>query len=180
MEGKNLSKPSIANVLSGLKTRLNDKNLLTVQSSNGHLFDMSFKFYAPVDEEVLNSYENLPEDYKSFLHLHNGAEFFSWEYGTSFSVYSLEESLSILEKVKTGDYVPMENKDDWFPIGHVQDIGGLYIDLTSEKNYLILMGIPVYDLLCDFPTWLDRMIRVNGENYWEWASKEWESLCENM
>lgn len=168
-----MSKPSIANVLSGLKTRLGDTNLLTIQSSDGHLFDMSFKFNAPVDEDVLNSYKNLPEDYKSFLRLHNGAAFFSWDYGTLFSIYSLEESLSILERVKSGDYVPMENKDDWFPIGYVQDIGGLYINLLSDKNYLILMGIPVYDLLCDFPTWLDRMIRVNGEMYWEWASKEW-------
>ncbi len=166
-----MSKPSIANVLSGLETRLSDKHSLTIQSSDGCLFDMSFKFNAPVDEDVINSFESLPEGYKSFLRLHNGADFFCWEYGTLFSIYSLEESLSMLEKVKTGDYVPMENKDDWFPIGHVQDIGGLYIDLTSDKNHLILMGIPVYDLLCDFPTWLDRMIRVNGEMYWEWASK---------
>ena len=167
-----MPKPSIANVLSGLKARLNDMNSLTIQSSNGNLFDMSFKFNTPVDEDVLNSYKNLPEDYKSFLRLHNGAHFFSWEYGTSFSIHSLEESLSILEKVKTGVYVPMEKKDDWFPIGHVQDIGGLYIDLSSDKKYLILMGITVYDLLCDLPTWLDRMMRVNGEKYWEWASKE--------
>ena len=68
--------------------------------------------------------------------------------------------------------MPIEHKDDWFPIGYVQDIGGVYIDLSSDKNYLILMGITIFDLLCDFPTWLDRMIRVNGENYWEWASKE--------
>lgn len=66
----------------------------------------------------------------------------------------------------------MEYKDDWFPIGYVEDICGLYIDLSSDKNHLILKGIAVYDLLCDFSTWLDRMIRVNGEMYWEWASKE--------
>ena len=172
MEDKNLSKPSFANVLNGLKTRLNDTNLLTIQSSDGHLYNMSFKFNAPVDEDVINSTENLPEDYKNFLRLHNGADFFSWEYGTSFYIYSLEEALSVLEKVKTGIYVPMEYKDDWFPIGYVQDIGGVYIDLSSDKNYLILMGIPVYELLCDFPTWLDRMIRANGEMYWEWAGKE--------
>ena len=167
-----MSKPKFENVLNGLKTRLSDTNMLTIQSSDGHLFDMSFKFNAPVDEEVINSHENLPEAYKSFLRLHNGAQFFTWEYGTSFSIYSLEESLSILEDVKKGVYVPIENKDDWFPIGYVQDIGGVYIDLSSHRNYLILMGIPVYDLLCDFPTWLDRMIRVNGEKCWEWASKE--------
>lgn len=177
MEGKNLSKPSFANILDALKSRLNDTNLLTIQSTDGSLFNMSFKFNAPVNEEVINSYGNLPEDYKSFLLLHNGAEFFSWEYGTMFYIYSLEESLSILERVKSGDFVPMENKDDWYPIGYVQDIGGLYIDFSSNKNYLILMGIPVYELLCDFPTWLDRMIRVNGERYWEWASKELKKEC---
>ena len=133
---------------------------------------MRFKFNTPVDEDVINSYENLPDDYKSFLRLHNGADFFSWEYGTLFSIYSLEDSQAILEEIKKGFYVPIEHKDDWFPIGYVQDIGGVYIDLSSDKNYLILMGIPVYELLCDFPTWLDRMIRVNGEMYWEWAGKE--------
>ena len=172
MEGKNLSKPSFANVLSGLKTRLSATNLLTIQSSDGHLYDMRFKFNAPVDEDVINSYENLPDDYKSFLRLHNGADFFSWEYGTVFSIYSLEDSQAILEEIKKGFYVSIEHKDDWFPIGYVQDIGGVYIDLSSDKNYLILLGIPIYELLCDFPTWLDRMIRVNGEMYWEWAGKE--------
>ena len=126
----------------------------------GHLYDMRFKFNAPVDEDVINSYENLPDDYKSFLRLHNGADFFSWEYGTLFSIYSLRVAIHI------------EHKDDWFPIGYVQDLGGVYIDLSSDKNYLILLGITIYELLCDFPTWLDRMIRVNGEMYWEWAGKE--------
>lgn len=169
-----MTKPSIPNVLNGLKNRLSDTNSLTIQSSDGHLFDMSFKFNPPIDEDVLSTYGSLPEDYKNYLRLHNGTKFFSWEYGTLFGIHSLEEALGILEKVKTGEYVPMEYKDDWFPIGYVQDIGGLYIDLSTDKNHLILMDIPVYDLLCDFPTWLDRMIRVNGEMYWEWASKEFE------
>ncbi|MBH0171538.1 MAG: SMI1/KNR4 family protein [Bacillota bacterium] len=167
-----MTKPSIPNVLNGLKNRLGDRNSLTIQSSGGHLFDMSFTFNPPIDEDVLSTYESLPEDYKNYLRLHNGTKFFSWEYGTLFGIHSLEESLGILEKVKTGEYVPMKYKDDWFPIGYFQDIGGLYIDLSTDKNHLILLGIPVYDLLCDFPTWLDRMIRVNGEIYWEWTSKE--------
>ena len=98
--------------------------------------------------------------------------FFVWEYGTAFSIYSLQEALSVLEKVKTGEYVPYEYKDNWFPIGYVQDIGGLYIDCSTEKSHVVLMSISIYALLCDFPTWLDRMIRVNGEKYWEWVSKE--------
>ncbi|MFC7370771.1 hypothetical protein ACFQPF_03685 [Fictibacillus iocasae] len=167
-----MRKPSISNVLSGLKTRLDYKNSLTIQSSDGHLFDMSFIFNHPIDEAVLRIYENVPEDYKNYLRLHDGTKFFSSEYGALFGIYSLEEALGIVEKVKMGEYVPMEYKDVWFPIGYVQDIGGLYIDLSTDNHHLIVVGISIYDLLCDFPTWLDRMIRVNGEIYWEWASKE--------
>jgi len=167
-----VSKQKFELILNGLKTRLGDANLLTVQSSDGHLFDMSCIFYDPINEEMLSSYVQLPDDYKNFLRLHNGANFFVWEYGTTFSIYSLQEALSVLEKVKTGEYVPYEYKDNWFPIGYVQDIGGLYIDCSTDKSHVVLMGIPIYALLCDFPTWLDRMIRVNGEKYWEWVSKE--------
>jgi hypothetical protein len=167
-----LSKPNIENILKGLKLRLNERNSLTTQSTDGHLFEMSFKFNPPIAEDVLNLYNYLPEDYRCFLRQHNGADFFSWEYGTLFNLYSLEKALSIRENVKTGEYVPMEYKDDWFPIGYVQDIGELFIELSSERNYLFLLGIPIYALLCNFSTWLDRMIRANGEMYWEWASKE--------
>lgn len=163
---------NIENVLSSLKSRLNEKNDLTIQASDGYLIDMKFKFHPPVDKDVINSHENLPEDYKNFLLLHNGADFFCWEYGNLFSIYSLEQSLSQLEQVRSGNYVPLEYKDDWFPIGYVQDIGGLYIDLSSEKDNIMLIGIPIVNMLCNLPTWLDRMIQVNGALYWEWASKE--------
>lgn len=119
MEGKNLTKPRIVNVLSGLKNRLDDTNSLTIQSSDGHLFDMSFTFNPPIAEDVLITYENIPEDYKHYLRLHDGTKFFSWGYGTLFGIHSLAEALGILDKVKTGEYVPTEYKDDWFPIGYV-------------------------------------------------------------
>lgn len=79
---------------------------------------------------------------------------------------------ALREDVKEDVYTPEEFRNHWFPIGHVEDIGIIFIDLSSKKNYLVIMGIPIYSLLCDFTTWLDRMIRVNREKYWEWASKE--------
>lgn len=168
----NLSKLSFENILNGLKKRLDDNNTLTVQSEDGYLFNMSFTFNNPVDSDALKLHNHLPKDYINFLQTHNGADFFSWEYGTLFSIFSLKKALLAHEKVKSGEYVPSEFSNDWFPIGHVEDIGHLYIDFSSDKNYLVLAGIPYIALFCDFATWLDRMIRVNGERYWEWASKE--------
>lgn len=160
----------MADIVNGLRKRLDENGRLAVQSSQGTIFEMGFTFHEPAKEAVLSQYPFLPEDYLQFLRLHDGANFFTFEYGGSFMLHSIEKALTQYEEFKKNGFIPTGK--DWFPIGHVTDMGELCIDLSHPKQHVLLFGIPVYSFTCSFDTWLDRMIQVNGAYFWQWAGKE--------
>ena len=99
-----LNEFSISNILATLKTRLDENSLLHVQSSFGIYPKKGFLFKNPITIEELERIiiENgliLPKNHKEFLLLHNGAEFFTYEYGYSFCLYSLEELIREYNKM---------------------------------------------------------------------------------
>lgn len=61
-----------------------------------------------------------------------------------------------------------------FPIGYFVDTESIWIDerkYSDGGKYMMLGGIEVIDFQCNFKTWLDRIIRVQEDRYWEWYSK---------
>ena len=156
--------------MNGLKQRLDENGKLAVQSSQGVIFEMGFTFHDPAQEAVLSNYPYLPEDYQQFLRLHDGANFFTFEYGGLFGIYSLKKAIAEYDFLKKNDVIPTGK--DWFPIGRVTDMGNLCIDLTHPKKHVLLDGIAVRSFYCTFETWLDRMIQVNGVYFWQWAGEE--------
>lgn len=170
--GYRLAENSVQKILTGLKNRLDENGKSTVQSFQGYCYEAEFIFNEPTTEEYINKFASetgwvLPADYKAFLLLHNGANFFSYDYGTSFWVYSLEEIVNNYDKELHGE--------NCFPIGGCVDRGEILIDhsrlLENRTDYLLLNGIEIIDFQCNFQTWLDRMIVAQGECYWEWYSK---------
>ncbi|WHY79912.1 SMI1/KNR4 family protein [Neobacillus sp. WH10] len=80
---------SILNVLEALKTRLDENYLLNVHSSSGIYPKVGFNFNKPITKDELEILITknqlvLPTEYKDLLLLHNGAEFFTYEYGYFF------------------------------------------------------------------------------------------------
>ncbi|MFD3449687.1 SMI1/KNR4 family protein [Microbacteriaceae bacterium 4G12] len=161
----------VKNTLDTLKSRLNDKGEVTVQNCDGYTYTAEFTFNEPATEEDIHTFIRetgwiVPNDYKEFLLLHNGANFFSYEYGTAFYFYSLKEILECYDKELHGDR---------YPIGRCPDRGDIVVSNArcqqNNEHYLMLSGIELIDFQCDFQTWLDRMIVAQGECYWEWYSK---------
>lgn len=159
---------TVKDVLDGLKQRLDENNELVTQSTNGSCYTSQFKFNKATTNESIEKFltENdwvLPDDYKEFLLLHNGADFFSHEYGEAFYLYSLEE-------IK--DNYIKELHTNCYPIGRFTDIGYILIDnerCKEERNdYLLLDGNELLDFQCNFKTWLNRIIICQGASYWEW------------
>jgi hypothetical protein len=117
---------------------------------------------------------NLPKSYKEFLLLHNGANFFTYEYGYSFCFYSIEELIQEYNGMllyNHSSYI----KNNCYPIGYVIDIGPILVDHSREKktgkDNILLYGIETIDFHCDLTTWLERIIKAEGNMYWEWYSK---------
>lgn len=174
-----LKEISISNTLETLKSRLDENSLLHVQARFGIYPKKGFVFNKPITLEELERIitDNrliLPKNLKEFLLLHNGAEFFTYEYGSSFRLYSIKELIREYNEMlnyKFSNYI----KQNCYPIGYVIDIGPILVDhskvnLTGEEN-ILLDGIETIDFYCDLNTWLDRMICAEGNLYWDWYSK---------
>ncbi|ENQ3105338.1 SMI1/KNR4 family protein [Bacillus cereus] len=156
---------SVKNTLDTLKSRLNEKDEIVVQSFNGYYYTAECTFNEPATQEEIHTFIRetgwiVPNDYKEFLLLHNGAYFFSYEYGTAFHFYSLMEILKRYDKELHGDR---------YPIGNCPDRGYIVISNArcqqNNDKYMMLNGIELIDFRCDFQTWLDRMIVAQGECY---------------
>lgn len=171
---------SILNVFEALKTRLDENNLLDVHSTSGLYPKVGFNFKKPIASEdleqvITKSRLVLPPEYKEFLLLHNGAEFFTYEYGYSFCLYSIDEMLDEYNSMR--DYCDVEYiLKNCYPIGYVIDIGMLLLDFSyfvkTKKVNILLRSIETINFHCDLTTWLERMIIAQGNAYWEWYSNE--------
>lgn len=71
----------VHNTLSGLKKLLNNKDQMKTISHEGEVGNVSCSFNAPIQTTEIEMFERennikLPEDYKAFLTLHNGARIY--------------------------------------------------------------------------------------------------------
>ncbi|MDP4145790.1 MAG: hypothetical protein Q8936_15095 [Bacillota bacterium] len=98
--------------------------------------------------------------------IHNGANFFTHEYGGACYLNSLEQ-------IRLDNVAPIS--EDFYPIGSYVDLGQIVINSKrvqqGRKDYIFLSSDEIIDFKCDFKTWLDRMIITQGINYWEWKSR---------
>jgi len=175
-----LKEISISNTLETLKSRLDENSLLHVQARFGIYPKKGFVFNNPIETEkleriIIDNKLSLSSNHKEFLLLHNGAEFFTYEYGYSFRLYSIEEAIREYNEMLTHNFSNYF-KQNCYPIGSVIDIGPILVDhskvnQTGKENILLLDNIETIDFCCDLNNWLDRMVCAEGNLYWEWYSK---------
>jgi hypothetical protein len=162
---------TIKNILDGLKQRLNKDNETLIQSTNGYCYTGKCIFNNPSTNEAIDNFVektdwSIPEEYREFLLIHNGANFFSFKYGCA--CY-----LNRLEQIIPDNIAPISK--DFYPIGSYTDLGQVIINSKrvreGRKDYMFLSSNEIIDFKCDFITWFDRMIITQGINYWEWRRK---------
>jgi hypothetical protein len=146
-------------------------NKLSIQEQNGVAIEMEFQFEKPAPEIEIEGFINstglwLPEDYKAFLQIHNGATLFQPWYGGQFELYGLT---SIYKQKKQGLFMEF-----WYPIGY-QDGGYLMIDgekvTQGEQNYLLWWESSIFEdvksLNMNFSSWLNQFIIAQGMKFWD-------------
>lgn len=164
-----------------LKGRLSEENTLIVQNERGFIMETEFEWNQPASELDIMLYEKnsgiiLPQSYKEFLKLSNGAILFKdKKYGQwGCKVYGASELTVINEQIRTWRQIP----DSWLVFATwIGDGDMLMFDINKykagEKNYIIDGDeCDSENDFCyikgDFEKWIDRLIVSQGSKYWRW------------
>ncbi|MGE7270242.1 SMI1/KNR4 family protein [Brevibacillus panacihumi] len=161
-------------VLNTLKSRV-EQNQTIVQLLNGECAEVSFYWEEPASVKEIEEVNqkigwSIPEEYKSFLLMHNGASLFINDGGTM-RLYPLNEIVDYYNESQENNY---GHPAHWYLIGVYHGVAEyLYIDSErvkqGRKDYLIFESIGDFTRLkCDFEEWLDRLIVCQGEQFWLW------------
>ncbi|UAL53825.1 SMI1/KNR4 family protein [Bacillus sp. OVS6] len=164
---------SVQNTLTGLKKLLDDKGQLKV-SYEGQVYTVVCTFNSPTNLNEVDIFEKennikLPEDYKAFLSLHNGARIFQLtdekgeKIGGGLTIYTFDEIRKLQE-------IEMFNELG-IPIANLLEDCYLYLDIDKIKagdpNYLnILEFIDLSPLNLSFEAFLERYIKSRGNQFW--------------
>lgn len=166
----------IQNTLSGLKELLNNKEQMKSVVEEGEVYNVSCPFNPPIKTTEIEMFERennikLPEDYKAFLKLHNGARIYELIAEDDINIGGGLHLFSLDEVKEAQELELMEGLG--LPIGHL--LGDCYLILDTEKlksgdpNYLNIMEFT--DLSSpnlNFEIFLDRYIISQGEAFWSW------------
>jgi hypothetical protein len=165
-----------------LKKRIDSDGNLLCQQEGGFISKLGFSWNSPLNNEALERFEKekkiiLPEDYKKFLKISNGAILFrDTEYGQwGCKLLSIEDIINETKRIKKNGY---EIKDGdlvfatWFGDGDF-----LIFDsevYKNEKINYIIDGDQGYNsidwehLKGTFTQFIDRLIVSQGSKYWRW------------
>ncbi|CAJ1001053.1 SMI1/KNR4 family protein [Brevibacillus aydinogluensis] len=165
----------VEKTLSALKERI-AKNQTFIQQEDGETFEVDYVWNEPATEaEILSLIETtgwmIPEDYKEFLLLHNGASLFVAEM-SAMKLHSINEILTYFEEYE--EFYKYSYPKSWYMIGTYHGYGEyLFIDSErvkqGKKDYLVIVEegdtqrVPL-----NFEEWIDRFIVCQGEHFWNW------------
>lgn len=166
----------VHNTLSGLKKLLDNNEQMKTISEEGEVYTVSCSFNAPIKTTEVEMFESehdikLPEDYKAFLTLHNGARIYESidedgdKLGDGLEIFSLDE----IKEHQEIEYL----SEHGIPIAHLLEDCYLILDTDKLKggdpNYLNIMEFTdLSSLNLNFEIFLDRYIISQGEVFWSW------------
>jgi hypothetical protein len=148
---------------------------MEIISYEGEVREVTCSFNTEAITAEIEKFENenskLPEDYKAFLTLHNGARIYEsigedgGKLGDGLEIFSLNE----IKEHQEIEYL----SEHGIPIAHL--LNDCYLILDTEKlkvgdpNYLNIMEFTdLSSLNLNFEIFLDRYIISQGEAFWSW------------
>lgn len=165
-----------------LKKRISEKGTLLIQNEEGSVSEAGFDWNSPATDEDLEQFEKstgiaLPDDYKAFLKISNGATLFKdVEYGQwGCQILALDQLIVATQDLRNYGQDLTEASivfATWLGDGDT-----LLFDLrkyqNEGKNYII-DGDAGYNfeeweyIKGNFGKWIDRLIVSQGAKYWRW------------
>ena len=161
--------------LNGLKKRLDSDNTLIKQAEWGYAEQSKCYFRPPAPQNEIDSFFDeldltIPNDFRQFLLIHNGAVLFEFEIFGYQQIFKHYIQWGDKERIPQG----------WYPIGVDANGDMLYIDSNHckekkrENEYLFWkehdknIDDSAIDITMNFERWLERFCVCNGEPFWLW------------
>lgn len=127
----------VHNTLSGLKKLLDNNEQMKTISEEGEVYTVSCSFNAPIKITEVEMFESehdikLPEDYKAFLKLHNGARIYESvdddgvNIGGGLHLFSLDD----IKETQEVEYI----SEHGIPIAHLLEDCYLILDIEKLKS----------------------------------------------
>lgn len=137
MEGISELSHFVHNTLSGLKKLLDNNEQMKTISEEGEVYTVSCSFNAPIKITEVEMFESehdikLPEDYKAFLKLHNGARIYESvdddgvNIGGGLHLFSLDD----IKETQEVEYI----SEHGIPIAHLLEDCYLILDIEKLKS----------------------------------------------
>lgn len=168
----------ISKSLTGLKKVLNNNNRMEILGIEGAVLEVKCTFNEPSNIEKLKQFEEstgllLPDDYRDFLLIHDGAIIFevllnsSINIGGGLYLFSIDEVKNRKEELAF--------QQNHYPIASLLEGHHLVVDVekikNNDRNYLLITN-PFFDeitmLNLNFELFLDRYLLSQGSSFWEW------------
>lgn len=160
--------------LMSLKEHIEKSPTMYFQRGSGHLQPCSFSFYKPtLETHIMNFVKEtgyyLPESYKDFLMVNDGAILFNdiSEYANgAWNIFGLEDIMDYMDKKET--------PEDLYVIAKYDSIL-IYIDSSRVKkgreDYIFVGSTNVpdaEDIILNFELWFERLVVSQGSFFWDW------------
>jgi hypothetical protein len=160
--------------LKSLKEHIEKSPTMYFQRGSGHLKPCSFSFYKATSEAHIASFVEetgyyLPESYRDFLMLNDGAILFndiSEHASGGWSIFGLEDILDFIDKKEAPENLYVIAKYDSILI---------YIDSSRVKegreDYIFVGSTYVpdaEDIFLNFELWFERLVVSQGSFFWDW------------
>jgi len=149
-----------------------------IQRNLGYQLNCSFSFSRPAEPQEIEDFQTetdflLPDDYKFFLSLHNGAQLYMDVEGIEphWHIFGIDEIQDALEKYPTPDHIYIIAKYDQTLIC----VNNTYVK-EGRRDYLFDQSIYTVSrdnaepLELNFELWLDRLLVSQGDHFWLWKS----------
>ncbi|MGP1910324.1 SMI1/KNR4 family protein [Metabacillus sp. JX24] len=159
----------IIETLESLKANLDGDGRIRIHLRDGTVAEKKCLFFNPASLQEMNEFNFvLPDDYKTFLTLHNGVRIFTDDWGSGVFVHSLKETIQ--ETLSISHLIPQK----YYCVMRYADVGYFLIDEEKveigEKDYLFFEDIdnsnPPQNLKMTFEEFIEKLIEFEGELFW--------------
>ncbi|MDR6550704.1 SMI1/KNR4 family protein [Paenibacillus qinlingensis] len=167
-------KQIVYKTLMGLKEHIEKSPTMYVHRGSGHLQPCSFSFYKPTSEiHMMNFVKEtgyyLPESYKDFLMINDGALLFkdiSEKANGAWHIFGLEDIIDFIDK--------KEVPENMYVIAKYHSIL-IYVNSSRVKegreDYMFVGSTYVpdaEDIVLNFELWFERLVVSQGSFFWDW------------
>lgn len=168
-------------ILKELKSKTKDKKVLKYTNILGEDIEYGFRWNEPAKISEIKNFEikigfELPQEYKEFLSISNGAQIYTSldpyeDYG--YKLLSLNEMMNMTNTMKSYGYQLKESWIVFMELLFSPDVLIFNLDKVETNKYIIDgdTGYPVVEwesLNGGFKDFICRLFICNGSMYWRW------------